>query len=80
MDYNSQKDLYLALLPAFNVKKRLLSRTNYDISNKDIWIYLANNKWKNSINLTLSEIINDIINVEPDKIYKFKGENTNEKR
>jgi hypothetical protein len=80
MDYKTQKELYLALIPAFNVKKRLLSITKYDISNRDIWTYLTNSKWKSSINLTLSEVANDIINVEPDKIYKFKGENKNEKR
>ena len=80
MDYNTQKELYLALIPAFNVKKRLLSITKYDISNRDIWVYLTNSKWRSSINLTLSEVTNDIINVEPDKIYKYKGENKNEKR
>ena len=71
MEYTSQKELYLALLPAFNVKKRLISINKYDISNEDIWKYLINTKWKNSFNLTISEVVNDIITVEPDKI---KGE------
>ncbi len=68
MEYTSQRDLYLALLPAFRVKKRLLSITEYNIDNKDIWIYLTNNKWKDSSNLTISEVVNDIITIEPEKL------------
>ncbi len=73
MEYTSQKELYLALLPVFNVKKRLLSITKYNINNEDIWLYLINNKWKNSYNLTISEVVNDIITVEVEKIKNLKG-------
>ena len=37
MEYTSQKDLYLALLPAFKVKNRLMQITKYKATNKDIW-------------------------------------------
>lgn len=73
MEFTSQKELYLALLPVFNVKKRLLSNTNYNISNEDIWIYLINNKWKNSYNLSISEVVNDIITVDEENINRYKG-------
>ena len=72
MEYASQKDLYLALLPAFKVKNRLMQITKYKATNKDIWDYLANNKWKNSQDLTLSEIVNDIINVDIEKLKNYK--------
>lgn len=72
MEYTSQKDLYLALIPVFNVKRRLMQFDNFKITNKQIWTYLTNNKWKNSHNLTLSEIVNDIINVDVEKIEGYK--------
>ena len=72
MEYASQKDLYLALLPVFKVKNRLMQITKYKATNKDIWDYLANNKWKNSQDLTLSEIVNDIINVDIEKLKNYK--------
>lgn len=72
MEYTSQKELYLALIPAFKVKHRLMQITKYNITNKDIWIYLTNTKWKNSHNLTISEIVNDIINVDLEKIQGYK--------
>lgn len=72
MEYASQKDLYLELLPVFKVKNRLMQITKYKATNKDIWDYLANNKWKNSQDLTLSEIVNDIINVDIEKLKNYK--------
>ena len=73
MEYTTQLELYLALLPVFKVKQRLLSIANCkDITNEDIWKYLIINKWKNSHNLTISEIVNDIIMLDTNNI---KGAN-----
>ena len=69
MEYANQLELYLALLPVFRVKQRLLSVTNNsDITNEDIWKYLIINKWKNSHNLTISEVVNDIITIDAENI------------
>ena len=64
-EYKSQKELYKALIPAFNVKLRLLKESDYDfIKRKDIWDYLKVNKWTNSVDLTLAEMVNDIIHAD----------------
>lgn len=71
MEFRTQQELYNKLLPVFKVKKRLMLYSgNIDIKNEDIWLYLVNSKWKNSYNLTLSEIVNDIITVDLDKIVR----------
>ena len=76
MEYNNQFELYKALLPVFSVKRRLLVNSNYDfITNEDIWKYLIISKWKNAYNLTISEMVNDIINIDAIKIIDFKGGN-----
>ena len=75
MEYTSQKELYLSLLPVFNVKRRLLLYGKYNnITNEDIWKYLSVTKWKNSINLTISDMVSDIINLDDKCINKIKGE------
>ena len=72
MEYTSALELYRALNPVFKVKLRLLKTTNNkDITEKDIWKYLILNKWQNSHNLTISEIVNDIIMLDGKKL---KGE------
>ena len=74
MEYTSQIELYHSLLPVFNVKKRLLGITEYkNITNKDIWKYLAITKWKVSHNLTISDIVNDIIMLDAKDIIDYNG-------
>lgn len=79
MEFTTQEELYQKLFPVFNVKKRLLSITKHQtLTNLDIWKYLIKYKWIFSYDLTLEEIINDIITVEPEKIINQMEEN-NEK-
>lgn len=65
MEFTSQYQLYKSLLPAFQVKKRLMQYSKHkDITNEDIWKYLINNKWRQTKGLTLSEMVNDIITLD----------------
>jgi len=62
--YNNQLELYNGLIPAINVKLKMLKNTEYNyITKEDIWNYLKETKWKNSTNLTLGEMVQDIIHV-----------------
>ena len=71
MEFSSQQELYNKLLPVFNVKKRLILNSKYkDITNQDIWYYLIENKWRTYYNLTISDIVNDIINLDLELITK----------
>lgn len=63
-EYKSLKELHEALIPAFNVKLRILkSKGINNISKDDIWNYLRINKWEKATNLGISEMVSDIINV-----------------
>ena len=75
MEYNNLSELYRALLPAFRVKKRLLQVSLYkEITNEDIWKYLAVTKWKNSYGLTIADMVNDVIMIDAKEISDYKGE------
>ncbi len=65
MDFTNLKDLYDRLMPALKSKKDELIRLgcNY-IDEIDIWNYLKNKRWKNSYNLLLYQMVDDILNVE----------------
>lgn len=60
-EYRTQEDLFRAVLPALQVKKRINKYYGYDVTNDVIWSYLGKNKWRNDKNLTIAEIVNDII-------------------
>jgi len=72
MEFTSLQQLYRKLIPAFNVKKRLIMNSKYkNITNENIWKYLSETKWKNSYNLSLPDMINDIITADLEDISKY---------
>ena len=75
MEFENQKELYIALLPVFNVKRRLNSITKYpNTRNRDIWYYLVENKWRHSKGLTISDMVNDIILLDINDVNKNGGQ------
>ena len=65
---NIQK-LYEFLSPALNVKLRLLRNRNYFyIKKEDIWLYLKETKWPYSKDLTIADMVNDIIHCDNQEI------------
>lgn len=72
MEFKSLKELYLKLIPVFNAKKRLILNSKYkNLTNENIWKFLSETKWKNSNNLSLAEMTNDIIIADMEDIYKY---------
>ena len=57
---NNQYELYKLLEPVFKVKKRINIYYSKDISDKEICKILSI-KWKNTYDLCLSDIVNDIL-------------------
>lgn len=66
IEFKSAKELYERVVPALRTKKRLLSKTGIKVSEEEIFKYLVKEKWSKGINLTLSDIVSDIINVKED--------------
>lgn len=74
MEYKSQKELFSSLQGAFNVKLRMIKEEYNYITKVDIWNYLKINKWSKDKNLTISEMVHDIINVDINKVDIFLKE------
>lgn len=73
LDYKTEQDLYQGLIPALNVKIKNLKKNKIkDITKEDIWNYLKETKWKNSIDLTLADMVQDIIHTPNDDIISNK--------
>lgn len=76
MEYQSLKELYDDLQYAFNVKLRLIGEEYKHIKIIDIWDYLRINKWSKDKGLTISEMVNDIIDVDIKKVDEYVKEKT----
>lgn len=71
IEFNSLKELKKRIEPVLNTKIKEL-KNNYNIITKDdIWNYLKQTKWQNASNLTLYDIVNDIMNIDYKKIEQY---------
>lgn len=64
MEFESALELKNRVMPALLLKTENLRSEGYDVSTEDIWFYLKQNKWCNAKNLTLNEIVNDILKLD----------------
>ncbi len=75
--FTSLEELYNRLLPALRNKKReMKTEKMLQISEMDIWLYFCKNVWPNKNNLTLGEMVDDILNTDNFTIYKEAREKT----
>lgn len=73
-EYKSQKELFTSLIPAFNVKLRLINKEYDYITKSDIWNYLKINKWCKDTGLTIADMVDDILLVDISKVDRFLKE------
>jgi hypothetical protein len=70
--FSSITELYKRVLPALRSKKKelIIQKIGF-ITEKDIWDFLRDTKWSKETNLTLFDIVNDILNVEQNKLFEY---------
>ncbi len=69
LSFSNVKDLALRVRPALNTKRKELTRLGYsNITNNDIWRFLVATKWLTSKDITLADIVDDILHVDNNKL------------
>ena len=65
IEFESLRELYNRIEPALEAKRMEMIRVGYPyIKKEDIWNYLKESKWKNSRNLSLADMVNDILIID----------------
>ena len=64
IEFQNIKELYKRVMPALRVRKRLLLKKGINVSEKQIFEYLSKEKWSKGYNITLNDIVSDIINCD----------------
>ncbi len=62
--FKSITDLYKRVFPALTTKKVELAKEKISITELELWNYLKNNNWDKANNLSLAEMVNDILNLD----------------
>lgn len=81
IEFNSLEELKQRVTPALETKLKELKSKNYNyVATEDIWQFLIKN-WKKGKDLTLYDIINDILNLNNEDIeeYAVKRSEQNDK-
>lgn len=67
-EFKSIDELFDRVEPALKVKVREGTSLGYQITDNDIWNYLVKSKWKKARNLMLSDVVDDILNLDLNNI------------
>lgn len=62
MEFNNLNELKNRLMPALRIKREEINNKN--ITEEDIWNYLKDTKWRKSNDLSLSDMVNDILKLD----------------
>ena len=71
-DFSSLQELYLRLTPAFSSKMHEVKLKGYNyVKAIDIWNYLSEKKWNNKKDLSLYEMVDDILNANNEELNSY---------
>ena len=74
-EFHSLEELWNRVHPALRVKVKDFKRLGLKhFSDRDIWDYLIESKWKNGFNLMLSDIVYDIMKLDSLEFKKYLNE------
>ncbi|MBP3841813.1 MAG: hypothetical protein IK997_06835 [Bacilli bacterium] len=71
IEFKNIKELYNRVHPALTSKKNELKRKGLNIKEEDIWNYLSEKIFRNSTNLTLSDVVSYIMHLEIEDIEEY---------
>lgn len=69
--FSNLSELYERVKPALRAKCRDLKMLGIDANIADVWNYLKNNVWNRGKDLTLADIVDDIMCVDIDLLKKY---------
>jgi hypothetical protein len=69
LEFNSLEELFNHIKPALKTKQSEMKRVGYDyIKIEDIWNYFKEVKWMKATDLSISEMVSDILNTSNEQI------------
>jgi hypothetical protein len=75
IEFSSLEELYRRIRPALHTKCEEMKRSGFPyVKEEDIWNYLKEVKWINSKNLSLYQMVSDVLNVENALIDRYLRE------
>lgn len=81
LEFSTVEELYQRVELALKAKQAELHRLGYRyIELIDLWKYLIESKWKKAHNLALSDIVHDILHIDPKQVDLYLKGNVKSRR
>lgn len=75
VEFNSLEELYRRIKPALRTKAEEMKRSGFPyVKEDDIWNYLKEVRWVSSKNLSLYQMVSDVLNVDDGLVDKYLRE------
>ncbi len=71
MEFNSSLELRSRVESVLDSRRSELKRVGYNVSNDDMWTYLSNVIFPNSVGLTLYDVVDEIMHIDVNKMLKY---------
>ncbi len=79
--FKDSMELFDRVKPALNSKIKELQRKGITtVKQEDIWNYLIKSKWIEAKNLVLSDVVNDILNIDDKILEEYINEKMRQRR
>lgn len=80
LEFNSAEELFDRLKPALRTKLSELKANGYGyLKIEDVWNFLKEKKWRQTNNLSLNEMVSDILNCDDELVDDYFKDKLNEK-
>ena len=77
-EFQTLEELYNRLKPALHTKREEMRRAGYEyVKSEDVWNYLKETVWKKASNLSLYQMVSDILNTDDTRIDEYLKEKLN---
>ena len=71
-EFHSIDELYDRVLPALETRMRELHKLGYkNVTSDNIWKYLIQSRWMSAYELTLYDVVSDILNVDGERLTNY---------
>lgn len=64
MEFKTEQELKERVMPALKMKEEQFKKQGINKPIEEIWFYLKQNKWTKTKNLTLNQVVNDILKLD----------------
>lgn len=76
LEFKSEQELYERVLPALKSKKAELKRKGYkNITEENMWRFLATEIFAKMVDLTLADVVSYIIHIDEERLVQYINEN-----